>query len=227
MRAGCIVNRALLQLYTCVYEQLNFTELDFDYMNIELYLKIASTLTAIGVGCVLLWRANKELFFGSRNSLRDEYKFAKAFFDDLDKQPNMHPYARQKGLQAIAGNQSLPSGVIEYLLTLHDPASVLKDYVFARTLLEHFPTAGKKQISFKARYEKASRRKAFKIMYFSTYWISYFWAVSPILAMQWMRVSVELSMFLSLFTLPFLSVTLWSIRANIRMNRAESLVKNQ
>lgn len=95
-------------------------------MNTNLAMQLATVTIAFVGGCGAMWRANKELFWGSRNSLREEYKFAKSFFDDLGKQPNMHPYARQKGLEAITGNPSLPYGVIEYLLTLHDPANVLK-----------------------------------------------------------------------------------------------------
>lgn len=196
-------------------------------MNTDLIVKIAPIVITLFVGIVTMWRANKELSWGTKSSLREEYKFAKGFFDDLDKQPNMHPYARQKGLQAIAGNQSLPSSLIEYLLTLHDPARVLKEYVFARTLLEHFPTAGKKQINFKARYRKVTHRKAWKFLYFSIYWISYLWALSPIFALQWLHISIDDTVFFSCFTLPFLAATILSIRANVRIKRAETFVKTQ
>lgn len=196
-------------------------------MDIEIYLKVATVLVALLGGCVLMWRANKELFFGSRNSLREEYKFAKAFFDDLEKQPDMHPYARQKGFQAIAGDPLLPPKEIEYLLTLRDPASVLMDYVFAREFLEHLPTAGKHQITFKPQYSKASRRKTLRLKYATLFFASYLIAVSPILASSWGMISTPLSLRLLLFTLPFLGATYFAARAVLRIKRAELLVKNQ
>lgn len=196
-------------------------------MDKDLFIKIATVVIAFIGGCILLWRANKELFFGSRNSLREEYKFAKAFFDDLEKQPKMHPYVRQKGFQGIAGNQSLSPTVIEYLLTLHDPATVLNDYVFSCKLLEHSPVAGTKQIRFKNAYSDESRRKNLKWIYVAIYGASYTIAVSPILAGQWGLLSKSLSFGLLLITLPFLAATVASIQASRRMHCAERLVNNQ
>lgn len=196
-------------------------------MDTELTIKIATVVIAFVGGCILLWRANKELFFGSRNSLREEYKFAKTFFDDLEKQPKMHPYARQKGFQGIAGNQSLSPKVIEYLLTLHDPATVLNDYAFSFKLLDHSVTAGTKQIKFKVAYSDESRRNRLKWYYVIVYAASYTIAISPILAGQWGLLSKSLSFGLLLVTLPFLLVTVASINASRRMHCAERLVKSQ
>lgn len=185
-------------------------------------------ISSFVIGWVVVWRANKELLLGRRNSLRDEYKFAKSFFEDLEvKEPAMHLYVRQKGFQAIAGATHIPHTEIEYLLTFNDPVRVLNEYVVARDLLLHYPTAGRNQITFKSLYRTASRRKALLALYIAGFGLSYLVAVFPLFAWIWGKISLPLMISLMSASMPILIGTYFSARAAVKLRYAERLVKSQ
>ncbi|WP_156369676.1 hypothetical protein [Duganella sp. Leaf126] len=189
--------------------------------------KIAAAVTSFVGGLVLIWRANKEIFFGSRNSLREEYKFAKTFFEDLDATPDMHPHARQKGFHAIAGTTSIPYKEIEFLLTFKNHESVLSDYVIARDLLIYTPGNSKYQIDFRPMYAKPSRRDRLQKLYLIGFGLSYAIAVLPLLGWTWKQLSIQFVFALAPVSVAFLFGTYHCAKASIKLKRAERLVSAQ
>ncbi|MFD2450707.1 hypothetical protein [Ideonella paludis] len=130
-------------------------------MNFDDLIKL---VTLFG-GPVATWKVMEELLRGRRSHLREEYKFARDFLKEVDDNPKMHPFLKQKGYQAIAGDTSLSAGEIEYILSLHDSARALKDYVLGKPYLEHLTTATSRQIVFKQRYESPWPRRVRKVFF--------------------------------------------------------------
>ena len=81
-------------------------------VDIEQILKIG----AFFLSAVATWKVIIELLRGRQGRLREEYIFAKAFFEHVQSEPNLHPFLKEKGYQAIAGDPTLTAAEIEYLL---------------------------------------------------------------------------------------------------------------
>ena len=59
----------------------------------------------------------QEVFLNKKPRLRDEYKFAKDFLNDIAAVEQRHPYLIEKGYAAISGKESLTAKEIIYLLS--------------------------------------------------------------------------------------------------------------
>lgn len=193
-------------------------------MDSEQILKIGAFL----LSAIATWKVIIELLRGRQGRLREEYKFAKEFFEHLRLEPQLHPFLKQKGYQAIAGDPSLVASEIEYLLTLQDSSRALKDYVVGRKYLEHLSTAGNAQVVFKKRYSKAWIVRTLEIYYFCQYFSLYFLAFSPfffhsIATFFDTRTLVALAVSCAVF----LPASLYSLVAGLRIGRAKALVTAQ
>jgi hypothetical protein len=194
------------------------------YMNFEqLYKIILLVLSGIAT-----WKIVVELLRGRQSKFREEYKFAKDFFEHISSEPNLHPFLKQKGYQAVAGDANLTVPEVEYLLTLQDSSRALKDFVFGRKYLVHFSTAAEAQIRFKTKYEKRWKIQAYKLYYFGQYAVLYFAAVSPLF---FHNIAVYLQSrtltVLAISCLVFLPISFYSLVAGLRISRAQSLVNSQ
>jgi hypothetical protein len=146
-------------------------------MDIELSLKIlALVVSAFGA-----WKILSELARARRSTLREEYRFAKEFFADLQSKESLHPYVRDKGFEALARDRSLTTREIEYLVSLPGPAQSLREYANGRRYLEHAATAGDKQIMLKKRYQKSWILRAILLGYLLLFLAAYSAAWSPLL----------------------------------------------
>lgn len=193
-------------------------------MDIEQILKIG----AFFLSAVATWKVIIELLRGRQGRLREEYMFAKAFFEHVQSEPNLHPFLKEKGYQAIAGDPSLTAAEIEYLLTMRNSPRALKDYVFGRKYLEHLSTAGTSQILFKKRYFKTWIVRTLAIYYYVQYFFLYLLAFSPlffhgIATFFSTRTAVALAVSCAIF----LPLALYSLVAGMRIVRAEKLVSAQ
>lgn len=61
------------------------------------------------------------------------------FLQEVNSNKQLHPFLREKGYQAIAGDKQIGANEIEYLLSLKGPERALRDYVLGRPYLEHLP----------------------------------------------------------------------------------------
>lgn len=193
-------------------------------MDIDLILRLGT----LALGAVATSKLLHDWINLRQGKLREEYRFAKDFLADLRTQEDMHPFQRQKGFQAIAGDATLSAGEIEYLLTLHDSARALKDYVLGRQYLKHFATASGAQIAFASKYDASWPRLWRKVGYFVLYFSFFTGAFSPMLlpALKVLPAGQALSLFFFTFLLFFPAAVL-ALIAGVRIARAEVLVKNQ
>ncbi len=193
-------------------------------MDLELVAKIVAALGAIGgLGKILY-----EVLIGKRGRMREEYKFAKEFLDAVERTPNMHPYIREKGYQAISGDHTLSADEVEYLLTLVKPDRALRDYVLGRPYLEHFPHAGNLQIAYKKRYRSNWSRRWRLYLYVTLYFCFALAAFAPFMLASLTTASGTEILWANIFSIAiFGPYAWWSIKAGARIYRAKMLVTHQ
>jgi len=191
-------------------------------MDIELLLKVLA-LVASAFGA---WKILSELARARRSTLRDEYRFAKEFFADIQSKESLHAYVRDKGFEALAGERSLTTREIEYLVSLPCPAQSLREYANGRKYLEHASTAGDKQIMLKKKYQKPRLMWAILLGYFLLFLVAYSAAWSPLLFPS-IPSSLGLRLFLALpFTvLAFGPVAYYFFIQGVRVANAIQLVR--
>lgn len=193
-------------------------------MNTDLVIKIATLL----LGAIATMKVVYEWLYGKHDRLREEYKFARDFLKDLKDDPDLHPFLKQKGYQAIAGDITLSANEIEYLLELQNSGRALKDYVVGRPYLRHFTTATNQKVAFESRYQSGWSRNWRKAMYFILYMTLFMCAFSPILLTDVKASSLaDKTLYLAFTLLLFAPAAILALRAGVRIARAEALVKNQ
>lgn len=169
-----------------------------------------------------------DLSSGKRGRMRDEFNFAKAFLDLVRSDPKLHPYLREKGYAAIAGDANLSADEIEYLLTLLKPERALRHFVLGRPYLDHLPNSGDLQIDFKPKYRTMWSRKWRFYLYLWLYLILAFVSFSPLVFAGPLGLTTSGSLSFTLVTIgTCLPSALLAMKSAIRIDRAEKLVENQ
>ncbi len=193
-------------------------------MDIETIGKIIATAVAVfGAG-----RALYEIISGNKPKLRDEYLFARSFFDDLASKKELHPFAIEKGYHAIAGTTAIKGEEVAYILTLENSTRCLQDFVLSRKYIEHLNTTGDLQIAFTKRYQRPWSRTWRKLVHMTTYAIFAFGAMAPLLLAQPLGLQPKSLFTLFAFTLPVGGFIAWtSLQSFARIYRGEKLVENQ
>ncbi len=193
-------------------------------MDAEIILKFLAAL----VGLIGAAKIFYDFSTGRRSRMRDEYKFAKDFFLDLNSTSPMHPFLREKGYQAIAGTSLISGEIIEYLLTLTRPDRAMRDYVLGEHYLEHISRSGDLKIEFKEKYKENWTRKIRLYGYSGLYLIFALLALSPLILGKFLNLplSTMLSSFL-ICSAVFGPYAWLSLRASVKMYRAQMLVSHQ
>lgn len=193
-------------------------------MDIDLITKTGALI----LGAISTLKLAYDWLYGRQGRLRDEYKFAKEFLKDLGENRQMHPFVKQKGFQAIAGDARLSSSEIEYLLTLNDSARALRDYVLGRPYLQHYATAQANQVTFQEKYQPKLTRLWRKIWYLGLYFVFFAGVFSPLFLPAFKALQASQALVLFAFTFSLLVPPgFLALRAGVRIARAENLVVNQ
>lgn len=160
--------------------------------------------------------------------MRDEYSFAKTFFEEVSSNPALHPFLREKGYQAIAGDRQLSADEIEYLLSLEKPDRALRDYVLGRQYLDHLPQSGNLQIDFKKRYKNKWSRTWRMYVYSALYLLFSLTAFSPLVLSQVFDFSnAQTAQSLILSVSVFGPYGWFFLKTAAHIYRAQKLVENQ
>lgn len=193
-------------------------------MNIELIVQVIS----IFGGAAAIWKIAAEFLRGKARNLRDEYRFAREFFEELEQKPLMHNFLKQKGYQAIAGDVSLSAEEIEYLLTFNDSVKSIRDYVFGRPYIEYLRTPTNMKIVYKNKYRSHQSRLLRKLWFLFLYLFCYSLWVAPFFLLISNRMAIAKASTLFVFsTIIFLPMAVFSLRAGLRVGRAEALINSQ
>lgn len=199
-------------------------------LDIDQWLKLAPTIAAAFFGATTLWLGVKQHLEGNKSSFREEYKFAKIFFDDLEENPRMHSFARKKGFQALGQNRDLSPDIIEYLMTLRDPVIALSDYEFSRGYLKSINTFNQQKLIFsnKFLFSTEKRQKIVGLLYLFVAMMSYALAFFPFLLFASEKISSVLAIKISIIVFPVgIAVTIFSVREFSQIYRARRLIKLQ
>jgi hypothetical protein len=230
------------QLYTCVYEQYQYFfkerkiwafsqgyAMEIDKWEGAQWLQVFTAVTTAVFAASTLWLAVKQHFVNKRGLLREEYKFAKGFFEDVVQSPAMHRFPRIKGYQAIAGIHTLPPAIIQHLMDFPDPVVALSDYAFSRGYLKDTPSLKRRRLDFERSLFSTEARQLFWSRAFTFIAIfSYSCAFAPLFFGTMQQISLQLAALFSILTVPlglFLSVTF--TREAFQLRHAARLVKTQ
>ena len=193
-------------------------------MELDDVLKLVGAVISI----VTVGKLVYDVSVSRKTRLRDDYKFAREFFDELGKTPPPHPLVVERGYHAIAGDTALTVREMEYLLSLQNPSSALRDYVLARPYLEHLPESGHLQVNFRRKYSSVWSRRWRRGFYLLLYFGSALLAVSPMFFLSSFKPSAGtglliLIVFGAAFGLPAYN----ALREYGRLYRGEKLVAEQ
>lgn len=185
-------------------------------------------LAMVCIGLVGAAKGLYDLSIGRRSKLRDEYKFAKEFLAEVDQQLDMHPYLKDKGYQAIAGDSKITGTEVEYLLSLTGPERALRDFVMGREYLEHLPDSGNLQIKFRKKYQNKWTRRWRLYSYVTLYVVFAFAAFAPLVFSSYFHLSGQ--KILIAFGASFLGFVPYGwlfLRSAAKIYRAQMLVDHQ
>lgn len=156
-------------------------------MTVLTTIQIVGYLAAAISGSAATWKVINEASRKGKDSLRDDYRFAREFLSNLDS--DIHPVVVELGYQAIARDPRVSADEIAYLLTLYNPQQAIRCYIVAKRLLEFFNTAPATKIVFRSKYSSPGRRKFLKLWYVGTYFVTYVLGFAPLLLLAMHLVS--------------------------------------
>jgi hypothetical protein len=186
-------------------------------MEIETIIKVIGAIVAISSAGKIIY----DITTGKKSRLREDYKFAKEFLEEIKNNPGLHPFAIEKGYHAIAGSTNLSSEEVAYLLSLKNPGKCLSDYALSKKYLQTINTDGDFYLVFARKHSSSRIRLIKKSFYLFFYAIFAIIAISPIFAPSKYAV-------IGIITLPgFGYYALLSLNSFIKIERGEKLVKNQ
>ena len=167
------------------------------------WLQVFTAVTTALFAASTLWLAVKQHLANKRGLLREEYKFAKGFFEDVVKSPAMHRFPRMKGYQAIAGIHTLPPAIIQHLMDFPDPVIALSDYAVSKGYLKDIPTLNRRRLDFKRPMFSTEARRNFWHRAFTFLGISFYtFACAPLLFGAMEKISFQLVALFSILTVP-------------------------
>lgn len=171
-----------------------------------------------------------ELLVGAHVRRREEYRFARELFADMERVPPLHPFLVEKGIQALVNDPSIKVEEAQYLLTLKDSSRALRDFVMGRKYLDHLPHKGNLQIEFKTLYRGGWSRLWRRSLYLSVAFVCWCFGVGPLVfASELFRV-VQAGTLLPVIVgcmVIFLPNGFFALKAWARIFRAEKLVQHQ
>lgn len=207
-------------------------------MDADLLSKWVPIASSIFFAGATLWLGIRQYFLVDKTALREEYKFAKNFFEEFNENPQdpsaplrlpMHAFARQKGFQAIAGSSRIKPSVVQHLMSFIDPVSSLQDYSIGKSFLTYSPANTQQQFDFTGwTVATPRRRKLFLWMLFGFFLVSYMMAASPYFLWSLALLPASKALALALFTVPvFGYFALISLFTSRQLNAAKRLIEAQ
>lgn len=208
--------------------RLSVFEVDIIFSGKNVNFEIFYKLGAFVVGVVGMGKVVYEFSVSKKSRMRDEYRFAKEFIDDLSKNEDMHPFLREAGYRAIIGDDQISADEIEYLLKLKDSYRTLRDYVIGRMYLDHQQHANDQKIVYRSKYSSSWSRNWRKCIFFFLYILFSVLAFGPFLLGRLVFKDSTDILLASALTIPVFEAYAWlSLSAVARIRIAERLVENQ
>jgi hypothetical protein len=101
-------------------------------MNIDLIIK----LVGIVGSSFVLWKTVSELKRSVGINIREDYKFAKEFLEERQRNPNLHPLLIELGYLGITHDRTIKPEEAEYLLSFKRPDRALSRFKQSRRYVD-------------------------------------------------------------------------------------------
>jgi hypothetical protein len=170
-----------------------------------------------------IYEKNFELRNKTGGKIREEYKFAKNFFED--QKNDLDKYILELGYLGITQSRSISSEEVKYILSLKEPLNALFWFKRSRKYLDFSITGLDRKIAYKAKYKKESSRKMYKFSRFSLY---IFWALvafSPVVYSA--KLPPTPIIWIIIWMILCLTLAFIFLNEGVDMGLAEKLVKLQ
>lgn len=173
-----------------------------------------------------LLRIAYDFTYGRAGQRREEFKFAKDFFDSLSSNDTLHPHVIEKGYRTISGDAYSSVDHLEYIFSFKNSMSAFRDNISAREYVEYKSINGKSEIIFRGRLKNTWLRIFLMSSHMLFFIVSYIGAFSPLLLHVFWKFNIPISLIISypFIFLPF--AVLFSGRFQA-MYRAQRLVRTQ
>ncbi|RUS67269.1 hypothetical protein CUZ56_01212 [Saezia sanguinis] len=193
-------------------------------MNTEIIFKLITVL----LGSFTLMKLFIDASRGRKSHMREEYKFAKEFLNDVKNNKEMHPFAIEKGFQAIACEQWIEAKEVDFVISLEEPTRSLNDFIQGNRYIELKEDKNGQQIVFKQKYQAIWHRRWRKLVALLLYFCFCLLALSPWLLLPYITMNIGTAVILLLVTIPvFGSYAYMCLSWGTRVLAAERLVKRK
>ena len=190
-------------------------------------METIAKLASVAIGIFTLAKMFFEITSIRRVRAREEYRFAREFLSDVASGA-IHPFAKEKGYQAISGDRGLKSSEVEYLLSLHEPEKALRYYVLGRSYLKHLPDQGNLQVDFAPKYQRERARKMRIYFYTAVYAIFVFTSTTPLIFSRYISSNIgNIFVLFAILASTLFPIGILALREAVKIHRAGLLVKNQ
>jgi hypothetical protein len=172
-----------------------------------------------------LYTKNLEFQHTLGKKIREDYEFAKKFFEDCEKNPNRQKYIIELGYLGITQDRSIKPEEIKYILSLQEPTIALFWFKKSRRYLDFLITNIDQKITFKLKYKKKISRTIYKISRFLYYT---FWSLAALTPFIYAANLPFLPLSLALFwAVLCFSLAIIFLNEGVNMSFAEKLVNLQ
>jgi len=198
-------------------------------MDADLWFKAIPIASTAFFAAATLWLSLKQHSINNKNLRREEYKFAKSFFDDIRDCPTMHAFPRIKGYQAIAGAHTITPDIIKHLMDLPDPVESLSDYAMSKGYLKDTPALQRRRLDFASKLLSTERRRRItSFLYTCIALFFYLLAFAPAFFGTLNMLPITTAGYLSIVTFPFgFYWTMVFVREGVQLKKAIRLIKTQ
>lgn len=162
------------------------------------------------IGPIVITTATKlviDSLNGRASKMRDEYKFSKEFLEAVEKKDDIqpiHPFAVEKGYQALAGSTKVKADEVHYILGLKDASVRLREFVEGYEYVQLTDSSDGKKISFRPKYGARHKLKLRRLVYFGLYFSIFFAALSPFAFKEELHLTLPMVGLALLITVPTL-----------------------
>ena len=117
-------------------------------MEFEPIIKNVGLIIGLILSVITIAKLIFDILILQKSKLKEDYQFAKEFFEELQNGNKVHPLVIERGYHVISGDNSLTKKEIECVIELENPSSSLRDYALAKHYLE-YREAPDNKIAFK------------------------------------------------------------------------------
>lgn len=189
-------------------------------------MTIEAMLAVLAVVAGGIWKLIKEMpeiRRGRRKALQEDFAFSEAFFAKLAT-GQMHPAARERGLQALAGHGDVRGAEVELILRISAESEVMNYFVAGRGHLQLESEHAQDRFTFRQGRHTKIRRWLWKAGFFALYAAAFAGATLPLL-FSFLRHAVSGEQLL--FSVFLMAAAFWFASEGIEIAGAERVMEAQ